>query len=173
MRCRGEPARTGHRLRRPRDPLFETFREAARASGIAAVWSTPFYAKDRRVLGTFAVLSRTPGPPSELNVHLVERATHLASIAVERHQPRKACGESERLLRLVLDALPVGVAVVDLSGDIILSNPASQRIWGGSIPSGPERYAESKGWWHATGNGLGPDEWPSARALVNGETCGQ
>ena len=77
---------------------------------------------------------------------------------------------SERLLRVVLDALPVGVAVVDLSGDIILSNPSSQRIWGRTIRSGRERYGESKGWWHATGRKLGPEEWASVRACVNGET---
>ena len=78
--------------------------------------------------------------------------------------------ESEHLLRLVLDALPVGVAVVDLAGDIILSNPASQRLWSGLIRSGPDRYAESKGWWHATGKRLAPGEWPSVRAFTTGET---
>jgi PAS domain S-box-containing protein len=77
---------------------------------------------------------------------------------------------SERLLRLVLDALPVGVAVVDLSGNIILSNPASQRIWSGSIRSGPERYAASKAWWHASGKRIAPEEWASVRAVVKGET---
>src|SRR5712692_3538980 len=53
------------------DPLFEPFREAARAAGIGAAWSTPFYAKEGRVLGTFAVISPAPGPPSELNLQLV------------------------------------------------------------------------------------------------------
>ena len=78
--------------------------------------------------------------------------------------------ENERLLRLVLDALPVGVAVVDRSGDIILSNPASERIWSRSIRSGRQRYAESKGWWHSGGAPVAPAEWASARALVSGET---
>ena len=77
---------------------------------------------------------------------------------------------SERLLRLVLDALPVGVGVVDTCGDIILSNPASQRIWSGTIRSGEARYAESKGWWHATGERLAPKDWPSVRAFANGES---
>jgi hypothetical protein len=40
------------------------------------------------------------------------------------------CGKRAPL-RLVLDALPVGVAVVGPSGDILLSNPASQLIWVG------------------------------------------
>ena len=42
----------------------------------------------------------------------------------DRKRAEEALRRSERLLRLVLDALPVGVAVVDRSGDIILSNPA-------------------------------------------------
>ena len=88
----------------------------------------------------------------------------------DRKRAEEGLRRSERLLRLVLDALPVGVAVVDLSGDIILSNPASQRIWSGSIRSGHERYAESKAWWHATGKRLAPGEWASVRALVSGET---
>jgi two-component system NarL family sensor kinase len=82
----------------------------------------------------------------------------------------EALRRSERLLRVVLDALPVGVAVVDRSGDMILSNPASQRIWGRSIRSGRERYAESHGWWHASGKKLAPEEWASVRAMANGET---
>jgi two-component system NarL family sensor kinase len=152
------------------DPTFEPFREAARAAGVGAVWSTPFYAEDHRVLGTFAVVNPAPGSPSDLHLQLVKRATHLASIAVERHAAEEALRRSERLLRVVLDALPVGVAVVDRSGDIILSNPASQRIWGRSIRSGRERYAESNGWWHASGKKLAPEEWASVRAMVNGET---
>lgn len=77
---------------------------------------------------------------------------------------------SEHLLRLVLDALPVGVSLVDRSGDIVLSNPTSRRIWSGSIRSGRQRYAESKAWWHGTGRRLTPTEWASVRAIANGET---
>ena len=88
----------------------------------------------------------------------------------DRKRAEDGLRRSERLLRLVLDTLPVGVAVVDPSGDIILSNPASQRIWSRSIRSGRERYTESKGWWHATGKRLAPEEWASVRACVNGET---
>jgi two-component system, NarL family, sensor kinase len=152
------------------DPLYAGFRAAALAAGIRAVWSTPFLSKDRRALGTFAVYSPESESPTEENLRLVERATYLASIAVERHQTEEGLRESERLLRLVLDALPVGVAVVDRSGDIILGNPTSQRIWSGAIRSGSERYAESKAWWQATGERLAPGEWASARALANGET---
>jgi two-component system NarL family sensor kinase len=88
----------------------------------------------------------------------------------DRNRAEEGLRRSERLLRLVVDALPVGVAVVDLSGDIILSNPASERIWNGSIDSGRERYAKSKGWWHATGRRVAPAEWASVRAMAKGES---
>jgi PAS domain S-box-containing protein len=274
-------------------PLFEAWHDAARAAGIAAAWSTPFFSKDGRALGTFVVLDRESHRPTGAQLKFVERATRLASIAVERYQTDKELRESERrfstafyaspscmtisrfsdgrflyvndqfvdvfgysraetigrtalalglyddpaqrpvlmnvlekgsirdaeakartktgealdtllwmerieileeecilavtcditarkrteeelkrsesLLRLVLDALPVGVAVVDVAGNIILSNPASQRIWGGLIRSGPERYAKSKAWWHETGQEVRPDDWASVRARLNGE----
>jgi two-component system NarL family sensor kinase len=276
------------------DPLFESFQEAARAAGIGAAWSTPFYANDRRVLGTFAVVSPAPGPPSEQDLQLVTRATHLASIAVERHQAEEglreserrfstafylspacmvitrladgrflsvndqfvtmfgysreeligqtalglglfvdpaqrsafiallaehrardveakaraksgeildlrvwmeripllgeecilaiacdvtdrkraeeALARSERLLRLVLDALPVSVAVVDVNGDIVLSNPAARHIWSEIIHDGRERYARARAWWHDTGKELRASDWGSVRAVRDGET---
>ena len=90
--------------------------------------------------------------------------------SADRKRVEEALERSERLLRLVLDALPVGVAVVDRTGDIILSNPASRLIWSGLIQDGGERYARSKGWWHDTGTPLEPADWASVRAFVNGET---
>lgn len=152
------------------DPSYEPYREAARANGLAAVWSTPFFASDRRVLGTFAVFSAAPGLPTAVNLQLVARATHLASIAVERSRTDQGLHQRESLLRLVLDALPVGVAVMNLAGDIILSNPASHTIWGRAIGAGRQRYVESKAWWHGTETRVAPDDWPSVRAARRGET---
>ncbi len=77
---------------------------------------------------------------------------------------------SQRLLGRVLETLPVGVVVMDSSGNVILSNPASSRIWGDIIVSGPERWARSKGYWYGSGKPIGPGEWASERALARGET---
>jgi PAS domain S-box-containing protein len=276
------------------DPLFTAWRDAAQAAGLASVWSTPFFSQEGQVLGTFAVYSRSRGEPTQGNLDLVARATHLASIAVERHvteeslreserrfatsfyaspalmtitrfadgrflyvndafvrmlgYPRSeaigqtalglglyadpaqrpklmellaerrlrdveakartksgrivdlvvsmcrlelqgeetvlqialditdrkraeaAVAASERLLRVVVDTLPVGVAVVDPAGNIVLHNPASRRIWGGMMLAGAERYSRSKGWWHTTGNRIEEHEWASARTLSSGES---
>jgi PAS domain S-box-containing protein len=87
-----------------------------------------------------------------------------------RKRTEQALAQSERLLRVVLDSLPVGVAVVNTAGDITLSNPASQEVWGKLITTGGDRWANSKAWWVDTGKRVTPEEWASVRALKRGET---
>ncbi|MDB5311612.1 MAG: Histidine kinase [Gemmataceae bacterium] len=98
------------------------------------------------------------------------RAFGVLQDVTDRKRAEAGMRESERLLRQVLDSLPVGVSVTNPSGDILLSNPAWKRIWAGIITSGAERYAKSKGWWHDTGKRIGPDEWASVRAVKTGQT---
>jgi two-component system, NarL family, sensor kinase len=128
-----------------------------------------YYVPPDELLGT----NQAAREVERLLTNIREREEVEYTLRLQRNELRESEArfrESERLLRLVLDALPVGVAVVDRSGDIILSNPASQRIWSGSIRSGRERYAESKAWWHESGAALVPQEWASKRALNTGET---
>jgi two-component system NarL family sensor kinase len=91
----------------------------------------------------------------------------IACDITERKRAEAALAQSERLLRVVVDALPVGVVVVNTAGNIVLSNPASQQIWASTITDGRERWAKSKGWWLATGRPV--QEWASIRALKRGE----
>ncbi|MGH8094487.1 MAG: PAS domain S-box protein [Chthoniobacterales bacterium] len=77
--------------------------------------------------------------------------------------------ESQQLLRLVLETLPVGVAVMNATGNISLINEASKRIWGGMIATGRERWEQTTGYWHKSGQRIDPAEWASMRALSKGE----
>jgi PAS domain S-box-containing protein len=89
----------------------------------------------------------------------------------DRKYAEDALRRSEQLLRLVLAAIPVGVSVMNPDGNIILSNPASHRIWGGVIEPAADRYTRSKAWWHDTGKPIASEEWASRRALAQGETA--
>jgi PAS domain S-box-containing protein len=68
------------------DPLWGDYRELAREHGLRACWSTPIFSNDGRVLGTFALYYREPRAPTDEDLALIERATHLAGIAIEHLQ---------------------------------------------------------------------------------------
>jgi PAS domain S-box-containing protein len=111
-------------------------------------------------------------PPAEAAFQFAVEATILISALdiTERKKTEEALRGSQQLLNLVLATLPVGVAVTDRAGDVILSNAAVERIWGLRIARGAERWARTKGWWHDSGRGIGPEEWASVRALSKGQT---
>ena len=89
----------------------------------------------------------------------------------ERKRAEASVRESQQLLNLVLATLPVGVSVTDRTGDIVLMNAASKRIWGGDpIVSGRRRWVQSQAFWHDSGERVDPANWASVRALTEGQT---
>jgi PAS domain S-box-containing protein len=84
------------------DPLWDDYRELALQHGLRAGWSTPIFDAERRVLGTFAMYFRTPGGPDARHLRLIDISTHVAAIAIARHQRVEALRASEERLRLAL-----------------------------------------------------------------------
>src|SRR6202140_1960945 len=72
------------------DPLWADYRDLASAHGLRACWSTPILSSAGRVLGTFAIYYRETRSPTSSEHNIIERVTHLASIAVEREQAVEA-----------------------------------------------------------------------------------
>lgn len=114
----------------------------------------------------------------QLEKRVLDRTRELAAAneelkreIAERQQAEDALRQNENRLRLVLETLPVGVAVTNQAGDIVLVNDASQRIWGGTIAGGRERWEQTRGYWHDSGQRIAPESWASVRALSKGETC--
>jgi PAS domain S-box-containing protein len=66
------------------DPLWKDYRELARPHGLRACWSTPIVASHGRVLGTFALYYREPRAPTNDDIDLISRASHVAGIAIQR-----------------------------------------------------------------------------------------
>ncbi len=86
----------------------------------------------------------------------------------ERKQAQDALVKSERQLRTVLDALPVGVWFTDQSGKPILSNPAAKQIWSGIKQVGIETTDDNSGWWEAVGSSDAFHRWALSRSLTKG-----
>jgi len=66
------------------DPLWRDFRDLAAAHGLRSCWSTPILSKNGEALGAFAMYSKAVREPSAAETRLVEVATRIAGIAIER-----------------------------------------------------------------------------------------
>ena len=75
-------------------------------------------------------------------------------------------------LEAVMQALPVGLSILDAKGGSIRVNPAFETIWGGACPevNGIADYAAYEAWWTGSGQPVPPEEWASAQAVERGET---
>ncbi len=75
-------------------------------------------------------------------------------------------------LEAVMEALPVGMAILDASGGNIRSNPMYEKIWGSGRPRADsvEDYVNYRAWWSDTGEPVRTEEWGSAITVRTGET---
>jgi len=81
------------------DPHFAKFGDFPEQHGIRACWSTPFFGKDEKVLGSFCISHPSVCVPTTYDQYLMTTGAHLASIACERHITELALKESESKLR--------------------------------------------------------------------------
>jgi diguanylate cyclase (GGDEF)-like protein/PAS domain S-box-containing protein len=66
------------------DPLWTRYRDAALRHGLRSCWTTPIFAADGQVLGTFGLYSRQPSVPTDEDMSLLETYANLVGLAVER-----------------------------------------------------------------------------------------
>jgi PAS domain S-box-containing protein len=88
----------------------------------------------------------------------------------ERVRAEEALRQKEKLLKTVIETLPVGVWIIGKDGRILQGNPAGLEIWGGVKYVGINGYGAYKGWWVDSGKRIGAQEWSAARAITKGET---
>ena len=96
-----------------RDPLWADYRELAFRFGLAACWSTPIYSSHQEILGTFAIYYRERRQPTAADFEIMERMTHLAGIAIERHRSEESARELSEVIHTLTSA---GEVEYDTSG---------------------------------------------------------
>ena len=71
-----------------------------------------------------------------------------------------------------MEALPVGVSILDKRGGVIQNNEMFDKIWGGPRPAPQEvrDYQAYKAWWLDTGKQVQPEEWAATQAVQQGKT---
>jgi PAS domain S-box-containing protein len=114
------------------DPLWEVpeHRAAALQHGLRASWSNPILSSEGKVLGTFCIYGRETQSPSSHDLELIEKATYLARVAIERDRAEAAVRSSEEKYRDLINASPDAICVVNADGNCILINPAGVALVG-------------------------------------------
>lgn len=96
---------------------------------------------------------------------LLARVDSLLRLAGVREQAHAAVHANEKRLRAIIDQMPAGVGVSDMSGTMVLSNALMDRFVPRAIPSIlPDRVVRWRGW-DAQGRPIQPENWPGKRAL--------
>jgi len=111
------------------DPMLEQVRDIIAAHGIRACWSAPIISHQGEILGTFAFYFRSVRSPSPRDIHLIENATSIAGIAIERKKAEENLRRSEWSL---LEAQRLGHSgswSLDVSSGIVSSSPEMHRAF--------------------------------------------
>ena len=85
------------------EPSWDDYRHFMLPYGIRSVWSRPLFTSEGKVLGTFAILYREARSPDATDLQLIENASHITGIAIERHMKEQALQRERDRLRLLLE----------------------------------------------------------------------
>jgi formate hydrogenlyase transcriptional activator len=85
------------------EPSWDDYRHVMLPYRIRSVWSRPLFTSEGKVLGTFAILYREMRSPDATDLQLIENASHITGIAIERHMNEEALRRERDRLRLLLE----------------------------------------------------------------------
>lgn len=96
------------------DPIWENYRDRMLSYGIRSVWSRPLFTSEGKALGTFSLNYRETRRPDASDLKLIEDASHITGIAIERHMNEEALRRERDRLRLLLDITSSVTSRLDL-----------------------------------------------------------
>ena len=119
------------------DPLWDVpeHRAAALSHGLRASWSNPVLCSNGKVAGTFCIYYREPRSPTSQDLELIELATHVARVAIERDQQEISLREAQNELARVSRVTTVGEFAASIAHEVnqplagILANANAALRW--------------------------------------------
>jgi PAS domain S-box-containing protein len=111
------------------DVRWDRYRALAMPHGLRSCWSSPIRGRNA-TLGTFAVYHLHTHRPPPREQRLVERFTHLASVAIDHAGLYGALAESAERFHRAFQDNAVGMALTDLDGRVVKVNRALLEMLG-------------------------------------------
>jgi PAS domain S-box-containing protein len=111
------------------DARWRRFRDVATPHGMRSCWSSPIQGRTG-IVGTFAVYHDHPHHPPLRERRLVDRFTHLASVAIDHAGLFGALTESEDRFRRAFEDNAVGMVLAGVDGRMVRVNRALRDMLG-------------------------------------------
>ncbi|WP_434929841.1 bifunctional diguanylate cyclase/phosphodiesterase [Shewanella sp. HL-SH5] len=102
------------------DPNWIDYKSLPLKAGLRACWSEPIFDTDNRILGTFAMYYDTIKSPTEQDLHLIQEAARLASLAIERSRGLHL----QRLSSKIFENLPIALVITNEQNAVLSANPS-------------------------------------------------
>jgi PAS domain S-box-containing protein len=102
------------------DPLWDVpdHRAAALSHGLRASWSNPVLCSNGKVAGTFCIYHREARDPTSQDLELIELATHVARVAIERDQQEISLREAQNELAHVNRVSTLGEFAASIAHEV-------------------------------------------------------
>ncbi|UWZ82024.1 sigma-54-dependent Fis family transcriptional regulator [Occallatibacter riparius] len=157
------------------DPIWDDYRDRVLHYGVRSVWSRPLFTKDGRVLGTFAILYREARSPGQSDLQMIDNASHIAGIAIERHMNEQKLKHERDRLRLLLSITNSMTSKLDLGHLLEALSTNLLRVTRCDfcallLPSGQSGLLRLRVLYNPQGRGAIND---GALVPITGSTCGK
>jgi diguanylate cyclase (GGDEF)-like protein len=100
-------------------PNWKDFKALPLKAGLKSCWSEPIKDSNQKVLGTFAMYYDTIKSPSKQDLHLIQEAARLASLAIERSRGMHI----QRLSSKIFNSLPIALVITSEDNLVLSANP--------------------------------------------------
>lgn len=110
------------------DPAYREFHAAARAEGLAAIYSTPFYDSDHAALGVLTVYFTEMHRPTEREMQLADICAGTVALFLDRDRSEEAARRERERRDQTLAGMAEGLCIVDHQFNVVEMNAAAVRM---------------------------------------------
>ncbi len=112
----------------------DRYRNLVLAHGLQSCWSVPIRSTQGGVLGLFVLYHRKPKVPDAHYWQVMETATQIAGIAIQRKQSAVALQEAEAKYRSIFENAVEGIFQTSPEGQYRIVNPMLAKLYGYDSP---------------------------------------
>jgi len=116
------------------DPAWNDYRALAAEHGFRGAWAWPIVSPQGRLLGVIALYARDPRGPTVAERFVVEAATRLVAIAVDRTRAADLLRQSEASFRSFVENSPIGIYRATGTGRLLAVNASLVELLGYESP---------------------------------------